>query len=41
MKRGVVMAPRKVFEMELTQLHNELLRMGSIVEKQINQCIKA
>lgn len=35
------MAPRKVFEMELTQLHNELLRMGSIVEKQINQCIKA
>lgn len=35
------MAPRKVFEMELNQLHNELLRMGSIVEKQINQCIKA
>lgn len=35
------MAPRKVFEMELNQLHNELLRMGSIVEKQIHQCIKA
>jgi Phosphate uptake regulator len=35
------MAPRKVFEMELIELHNDLLRMGSIVEKQIHQCIKA
>ncbi|MCY6372344.1 phosphate signaling complex protein PhoU [Clostridium ganghwense] len=35
------MSPRKVFEMELNQLHNDLLRMGSIVEKQIHKCIKA
>ncbi|MCY6959456.1 phosphate signaling complex protein PhoU [Clostridium brassicae] len=35
------MAPRKVFETELKELHNDLLRMGSIVEKQIHQSIKA
>lgn len=35
------MAPRKIFEMELVELHNDLLRMGSIVEKQIHMCIKS
>ncbi|WMJ82111.1 phosphate signaling complex protein PhoU [Clostridium sp. MB40-C1] len=35
------MAARKVFETELKELHNDLLRMGSIVEKQIHQSIKA
>ncbi|KEI96990.1 PhoU family transcriptional regulator [Clostridium botulinum A2B7 92] len=32
---------RKVFDEELLKLHNSILRMGSIVEKQINICIKA
>ncbi|MFV3011340.1 phosphate signaling complex protein PhoU [Clostridium botulinum] len=32
---------RKVFDEELLKLHNSILRMGSIVEKQINTCIKA
>ncbi|WP_079007055.1 phosphate signaling complex protein PhoU [Clostridium botulinum] len=32
---------RKVFDEELIKLHNSILRMGSIVEKQINTCIKA
>ncbi|MBE6044157.1 MULTISPECIES: phosphate signaling complex protein PhoU [Clostridium] len=35
------MALRKAFEMELSELHNDLLRMGSIVEKQIHLCIKS
>jgi phosphate transport system protein len=35
------MSPRKIFEMELNELHNDLLRMGSVVEKQIHQCIKS
>ncbi|MGY0372145.1 phosphate signaling complex protein PhoU [Clostridium sp. JNZ J1-5] len=35
------MAARKVFEMELNELHNDLLRMGSVVEKQIHLCIKS
>lgn len=35
------MTPRKGFETDLRQLHNDLLRMGSIVEKQIHQAIKA
>lgn len=35
------MAARKVFEMELTQLHDDLLKMGNIVESQVNQSIKA
>ncbi|AJD28383.1 phosphate signaling complex protein PhoU [Clostridium botulinum] len=32
---------RKIFDEELLKLHNSILRMGSIVEKQINTCIKA
>jgi phosphate transport system protein len=32
---------RKVFEANLEELHNDLLRMGSIVEKQIHDCIDA
>lgn len=32
---------RKVFEANLQELHNDLLRMGSIVEKQIHDCIDA
>lgn len=32
---------RKVFESALHDLHNDLLRMGSIVEKQIYECIEA
>ena len=32
---------RKVFDEHLMELHNDLLRMGSIVEKQIYQCIEA
>lgn len=35
------MVLRKAFENELTELHNDLLRMGSIVEKQIHLCIKS
>ncbi|KGK88440.1 MULTISPECIES: phosphate signaling complex protein PhoU [unclassified Clostridium] len=29
------------FDLRLTELHNDLLRMGSIVEKQIHLCIEA
>ncbi|MBU3158567.1 phosphate signaling complex protein PhoU [Clostridium frigoris] len=32
---------RKVFEANLQELHNDLIRMGSIVEKQIHDCIDA
>lgn len=32
---------RKVFEANLQELHNDLIRMGSIVEKQIHECIDA
>ncbi|MBU3191286.1 phosphate signaling complex protein PhoU [Clostridium bowmanii] len=32
---------RKVFEENLEELHNDLIRMGSIVEKQIHDCIDA
>jgi phosphate transport system protein len=32
---------RKVFEANLEELHNDLLRMGSVVEKQIHDCIDA
>ncbi|APC40644.1 phosphate signaling complex protein PhoU [Clostridium estertheticum] len=32
---------RKVFEANLQELHNDLIRMGSIVEKQIYDCIDA
>ncbi|MBU3141948.1 phosphate signaling complex protein PhoU [Clostridium sp. CF012] len=32
---------RKVFEASLEELHNDLIRMGSIVEKQIHDCIDA
>lgn len=32
---------RKVFEANLEELHNDLIRMGSIVEKQIHDCIEA
>lgn len=32
---------RKVFETELTDMHNDILRMGSLVEKQIFLSIKA
>lgn len=35
------MVTRKIFEMELSELHNDLIRMGSIVEKQIHLCIKS
>lgn len=35
------MSARKVFEMELNELHNHILRMGSVVEKQIHLCIKS
>jgi phosphate transport system protein len=39
-KEGDNMA-RKVFEENLYELHNDLIRMGSIVEKQIHDCIDA
>lgn len=32
---------RSGFDYELEEMHNDLLRMGSIVEKQIHQCIEA
>ena len=32
---------RKVFEANIQELHNDLIRMGSIVEKQIHDCIDA
>ena len=32
---------RRVFEANLQELHNDLIRMGSIVEKQIHDCIDA
>ncbi|MFT5875417.1 MAG: phosphate transport system protein [Clostridium sp.] len=32
---------RKVFEENLIELHNDLIRMGSMVEKQIHDCIDA
>jgi phosphate transport system protein len=32
---------RKVFEANIQELHNDLIRMGSVVEKQINDCIDA
>ncbi|MGV8984014.1 phosphate signaling complex PhoU family protein, partial [Clostridium sp.] len=32
---------RKVFEASLEELHNDLIRMGSIVEKQIHDCIES
>lgn len=32
---------RKVFEANLQELHNDLIKMGSIVEKQIHDCIDA
>ncbi|MBU3111403.1 phosphate signaling complex protein PhoU [Clostridium lacusfryxellense] len=32
---------RKVFEANIQELHNDLIRMGSIVEKQISDCIDA
>lgn len=32
---------RKVFETSLEELHNDLIRMGSMVEKQIHDCIDA
>jgi len=32
---------RKVFEENIQELHNDLIRMGSIVEKQIHDCIDA
>ncbi|MBZ9635543.1 phosphate signaling complex protein PhoU [Clostridium sp. FP1] len=32
---------RKVFEASLEELHNDLIRMGSMVEKQIHDCIEA
>jgi phosphate transport system protein len=39
-KEGDFMS-RKVFEANLQELHNDLIRMGSIVEKQIHDCIHA
>ncbi|KEI01481.1 phosphate signaling complex protein PhoU [Clostridium botulinum] len=35
------MGPRKVFQMELHELNNDLLEMGSIVEKQIYLSVKS
>ncbi|GAA0734653.1 phosphate signaling complex protein PhoU [Clostridium oceanicum] len=32
---------RKAFDSELVELHNSMLRMGSIVEKQLNSCVQA
>ncbi|MCB2288216.1 phosphate signaling complex protein PhoU [Clostridium sp. CS001] len=32
---------RKIFEANLQGLHNDLIKMGSIVEKQIHDCIEA
>ncbi|MBU3181635.1 phosphate signaling complex protein PhoU [Clostridium psychrophilum] len=32
---------RKAFEANIQELHNDLIRMGSIVEKQIHDCIDA
>ncbi|AJA48190.1 phosphate-specific transport system accessory protein PhoU [Clostridium pasteurianum DSM 525 = ATCC 6013] len=33
--------PRKVFDLHLEEMHTDLLRMGSMVEKQIFQCIES
>ena len=33
--------PRKVFDSHLEEMHTDLLRMGSMVEKQIFQCIES
>lgn len=33
--------PRKIFDLHLEEMHTDLLRMGSMVEKQIFQCIEA
>jgi phosphate transport system protein len=33
--------PRKAFDLKLQELHNDILRMGSMVEKQIHQSIDA
>jgi phosphate transport system protein len=33
--------PRSKFDYELSEMHNDVLRMGSVVEKQIHQCIEA
>jgi phosphate transport system protein len=33
--------PRGAFDLHLQELHNDLLRMGSIVEKQIHECVNA
>ncbi|MCY6484018.1 phosphate signaling complex protein PhoU [Clostridium aestuarii] len=35
------MSARKTFQMELDKLYNDILRMGSIVEKQIQLCINS
>ncbi|WP_125154631.1 phosphate signaling complex protein PhoU [Clostridium rectalis] len=32
---------RSTFDRELYELHNDILRMGSVVEKQIHECIEA
>ncbi|GAA0722260.1 phosphate signaling complex protein PhoU [Clostridium malenominatum] len=32
---------RSTFDLHLQELHNDILRMGSIVEKQIHECIEA
>jgi phosphate transport system protein len=32
---------RGTFDLHLQELHNDLMRMGSIVEKQLHQCIEA
>jgi len=32
---------RKVFDASIQELHNDLIRMGSIVEKQIHDCVDA
>lgn len=39
--KEVMIMTRKGFDYELRELHNDLLRMGSIVEKQIYLCIEA
>jgi phosphate transport system protein len=39
--KEVIILTRKGFDYELQELHNDLLRMGSIVEKQIYLCIEA
>lgn len=33
--------PRKIFDLHLEEMHTDLLRMGSMVEKQIFQCIES